>query len=268
LLEVTRLASITFWSLAFSWIRLNLGFLLRENLLLYPSYLPLGVPNWTVKNHQHSTASVHIISEGGNAPKTCVYPHVVYTSVVESNVEASGVFGYMHAHALMALTHAYSRLGFLWKSSTGENRESICANTCYYLLLCHNQTQSNIKALMNCQHMSGQRGRSAGPRIRVSLEIEPQRVGMPPKLVCVHMLCTQLLLDQMLKPRVFSATACTCADGVYACMFSIRVFLLKSSTGENRESIWAPWCSLPSQGPHACPIWLCFDKLCHDQGQT
>jgi hypothetical protein len=34
--------------LAFSWIRLNLGFLLRENLLLYSSYLPLGVPNWVV----------------------------------------------------------------------------------------------------------------------------------------------------------------------------------------------------------------------------
>jgi hypothetical protein len=29
---VAKLASITFWSLAFSWIRLNLGFLLRENL--------------------------------------------------------------------------------------------------------------------------------------------------------------------------------------------------------------------------------------------
>jgi hypothetical protein len=45
---VAKLASITFWSLAFSWIRLNLGFLLRENLLLYSSYLPLGVPNWVV----------------------------------------------------------------------------------------------------------------------------------------------------------------------------------------------------------------------------
>jgi hypothetical protein len=32
---VAKLASITFWSLAFSWIRLNLGFLLRESLLLY-----------------------------------------------------------------------------------------------------------------------------------------------------------------------------------------------------------------------------------------
>jgi hypothetical protein len=27
---------------------INLGFLLRENLLLYSSYLPLGVPNGTV----------------------------------------------------------------------------------------------------------------------------------------------------------------------------------------------------------------------------
>jgi hypothetical protein len=27
---------------------INLGFLLRENLLLYSSYLPLGVPNWVV----------------------------------------------------------------------------------------------------------------------------------------------------------------------------------------------------------------------------
>jgi hypothetical protein len=27
-----------------------------------------------------------------------------------------------------------------------------------------------------------------------------------------------------------------------------------------------PCCSLPSQKPHACPIWPCSDKLCHDQG--
>jgi hypothetical protein len=54
---VAKLASVTFWSLAFSWIRLNLGFLLRENLLQYSSYLPLGVPNRTVKLHQHRAAS-------------------------------------------------------------------------------------------------------------------------------------------------------------------------------------------------------------------
>ena len=36
-----------------------------------------------------------------------------------------------------------------------------------------------------------QRGRPRGQRIRVSSEIEHRRVGMPPKLVCVHMVCTQ-----------------------------------------------------------------------------
>jgi hypothetical protein len=77
-------------------------------------------------------------------PKTCLCPHVVYTYVVGCVVgsidEAPGVSGYTHAHALMELTHACSRFEFLWKSSPGENRESIWANTCYYLLLCHNQT--------------------------------------------------------------------------------------------------------------------------------
>jgi hypothetical protein len=60
---VVKLASITFLSLAFSWIRLNLGFLLRENLLLCSSYLPLGVPNWMVKLHQHrATSDIRISS--------------------------------------------------------------------------------------------------------------------------------------------------------------------------------------------------------------
>jgi hypothetical protein len=34
-------------------------------LLLYSSYLPVGVPNWTVKNHQHRAASVMIGYEAG-----------------------------------------------------------------------------------------------------------------------------------------------------------------------------------------------------------
>jgi hypothetical protein len=55
---VAKLAGITFRRLGFSWIRLNLGFLLRKNLLLYLSYLPLGVPNWTMKLHQHRAASL------------------------------------------------------------------------------------------------------------------------------------------------------------------------------------------------------------------
>jgi hypothetical protein len=38
-------------------VLINLGFLLRENFLLCSSYLPLGVPNWTVKLYQHRAAS-------------------------------------------------------------------------------------------------------------------------------------------------------------------------------------------------------------------
>jgi hypothetical protein len=45
---VTKLASITFWSLAFSYWTIKPWFLTEEKLLLYTSYLPLGVPNWTV----------------------------------------------------------------------------------------------------------------------------------------------------------------------------------------------------------------------------
>jgi hypothetical protein len=82
-------------------------------------------------------------------PPKLVYIHILYTrvwwGVVGSNIEALGVFRYTHAHALMALTHTCSGLGFLWKSSTRENGERIWANTCYYLLLCHNQIQSKIK---------------------------------------------------------------------------------------------------------------------------
>jgi hypothetical protein len=45
---VVKLASITFLSLAFSWIRQTFISYWGKNLLLCSSYLPLGVPNWTV----------------------------------------------------------------------------------------------------------------------------------------------------------------------------------------------------------------------------
>jgi hypothetical protein len=45
---VAKLAGITFSSLVFPTGTINLGFILRENLLLYSSYLPLGVLNWAV----------------------------------------------------------------------------------------------------------------------------------------------------------------------------------------------------------------------------
>jgi hypothetical protein len=45
---VAKLASITFWSLAFSYWINKPWFLTEGKLLLYSSYLPPGVPNWTV----------------------------------------------------------------------------------------------------------------------------------------------------------------------------------------------------------------------------
>jgi hypothetical protein len=47
---------------------INLGFLLRENFLLCSSYLPLGVPNWTVKNHQHRATSINWFPDPSEAP--------------------------------------------------------------------------------------------------------------------------------------------------------------------------------------------------------
>jgi hypothetical protein len=44
---VSKLVSINLWKLVISSTGLiNLGFILREDLLLCSSYLPLGVPNW------------------------------------------------------------------------------------------------------------------------------------------------------------------------------------------------------------------------------
>jgi hypothetical protein len=44
---VVKLASINLWKLVISPTgSINTGFILREDLLLCSSYLPLGVPNW------------------------------------------------------------------------------------------------------------------------------------------------------------------------------------------------------------------------------
>jgi hypothetical protein len=46
---IAKLASINLWKLVLSPTgSINLGFILREDLLLCSSYLPLGVPNWAV----------------------------------------------------------------------------------------------------------------------------------------------------------------------------------------------------------------------------
>jgi hypothetical protein len=44
---IAKLASINLWKLVLSPTgSINLGFILREDLLLCSLYLPLGVPNW------------------------------------------------------------------------------------------------------------------------------------------------------------------------------------------------------------------------------
>jgi hypothetical protein len=60
---VARLASITFLSLAFSWIRQTLVSYWGKSLLLYSSYLPLGVPNWTVIYIINRAASTNLTSK-------------------------------------------------------------------------------------------------------------------------------------------------------------------------------------------------------------
>jgi hypothetical protein len=54
----SRIGSFLSWTI-------NLGFLTEgKTLLLYSSYLPLGVPNLTVKNYQHRHASFISLSHG------------------------------------------------------------------------------------------------------------------------------------------------------------------------------------------------------------
>jgi hypothetical protein len=120
-------------------------------------------------------------------PEIGAFPHVVYTSVVGcvvgSNVEAPDVCGYTHAHALMALRHACSGLGFLWMSHLGGWESSVvgcdfganveapdvCGNT-------------HAHAWMALRHACSGLG-------FLWMSIAPWRMGMPQKFVCVHMLC-------------------------------------------------------------------------------
>jgi hypothetical protein len=52
---VVKLASINLLKFGFLLlVRLNLGFATEGNLLLYSSYLPLGVPNWVPNTHYQS----------------------------------------------------------------------------------------------------------------------------------------------------------------------------------------------------------------------
>jgi hypothetical protein len=61
---VVKLASINLRKLVLSpTSSINLGFILREDLLLFSSYLPLGVPNWVVIYPQSSNFSGAVAEE-------------------------------------------------------------------------------------------------------------------------------------------------------------------------------------------------------------
>jgi hypothetical protein len=61
---IAKTASINLWKLVLSPTSLiNLGFKLREDLLLCSSYLPLGVPNWAVNYTPSSNFSGAVAGE-------------------------------------------------------------------------------------------------------------------------------------------------------------------------------------------------------------
>jgi hypothetical protein len=58
---ISKLASITFLSLAFSYWTDKPWFLTEGKLLLCSSYLPLGVPNWSVIYISTPSASTYVL---------------------------------------------------------------------------------------------------------------------------------------------------------------------------------------------------------------
>jgi hypothetical protein len=55
----------------------------RKTLLLYSSYLPLGVPNWTVKSYQHRTASLDPEERFAKSDKACDVQNRVWRELVK-----------------------------------------------------------------------------------------------------------------------------------------------------------------------------------------
>jgi hypothetical protein len=61
--SVTKLASITFLSLAFSYLIDSLGFITKGRLAVVLIIPSLGVPNWSVfLHHQHRTIKAFFIT--------------------------------------------------------------------------------------------------------------------------------------------------------------------------------------------------------------
>jgi hypothetical protein len=81
---------------------INLGFLLRENLLLYSSYLPLGVPNWTViyiNTSANSKAITDIREHKTEKLLGTKFTHIPHDEEGEDPLRDSYTFVKRHPHA-------------------------------------------------------------------------------------------------------------------------------------------------------------------------
>jgi hypothetical protein len=103
--SVTKLASITFLSLAFSYWTDKPWFITEGKLLLCSSYLPLGVPNWSVI--YISTGAIKLFSGtvAGELKKNKL-PHQLGTSCFLAPLtgrKKTSARGVSHAHPLLCL---------------------------------------------------------------------------------------------------------------------------------------------------------------------
>src|SRR5215203_4168492 len=142
-------------------------------------------------------------SEGGNDPKNCVCPHVVYTIMVGCCLNQFCTPGCvrLHAHALMAISQCCRHHGQCIRvpekraSDCGNDpKNRVCPHNVYTIMVGRflNQfctpgcVRLHTHALMAISHCCRQHGQW----IRVSLESDPRIVGMTQKIMCVHIMCT------------------------------------------------------------------------------
>src|SRR5215203_4187437 len=101
----------------------------------------------------------------------------------------------LHAHALTAVCQ-WIRVLPEKRASEGGNdpKNCVCLHVVYTIMVgcCLNQfcTPGCVRLHAHALTAISQCCRQHGQWIRVSLESEPRIVGMTPKIVCVHMVCT------------------------------------------------------------------------------
>jgi hypothetical protein len=98
----------------------------------------------------------------------------------------------IHAHVLAALRHVLD-VYIGGTAGRGQPEGTLIAYVLTLVTICPYELTKlkwRHKSTGEPPLVPSQCCRPRGQRIRVSLEIEPRRVGMPPKIVCEHMLCT------------------------------------------------------------------------------